>query len=267
MNKARRHHTVPQFYLRGFADPDERVLQIDADTGRSDRRTVAKVAVRIHAYRSDQLNVDAETELSEQENHFAPVHSSFGQRWPPALRERRTIARSMLLQLTRDPDRKTEQVSRARDAMPDAWDEDRTDQDVFLLANGILLMDPDDPDQRRQLEDHDWLDDIEQALASFCDRAWTLLTIPSGTLEFITSDSPVVPIRAGPAPPSASGVPGVSAHSNAHQILFPIDRRTLLIAGTGAPQDDSRRHPPGARGLALERSNHALGQAVRVRAP
>ena len=68
--RSRRHHTVPQFYLRGFADSTERVLQVDVETGRIYDSTVARSAFRNHAYRPERLNVDAERELSDQESRL-----------------------------------------------------------------------------------------------------------------------------------------------------------------------------------------------------
>lgn len=241
--KARRHHVTPQFYLRGFADEHERILQIDNKTGMTTRKRVSRVAFRNHAYRPDTLRVDAEKELAEQETGFARLLRSFGRHWPPGSRERRAVARLLLLQICRDPDRRLDQLRAMREAIPDAWDEGESDQDVFLLSFGILLLDPDDADQRAKLAESGWLDRIEELVAVVSERAWTLLTLPSGTAEFLTSDSPVVPTLSGPLPPSESGVANVTLLSHAEAILFPLNRRQLLVAHEGSPSQDLTRRP------------------------
>ena len=250
--KARRHHVAPQFYLRRFADEDERILQIDSKTGKTTRRGVSRVAFRNHAYRPDNLRVNAERELSEQESGFARLLHSFGRIWPPTSRERRGMARFLLLQIIRDPDRRLDQLRAMREAIPDGWDEGESDQDVFLLSLGILLLDPDDSEQRAKLAESGWLDPVEELVAIFSERTWTLLTLPSGTAaEFLTSDSPVVPTRSGPLPPSESGVANVTSLSYAEAILFPLNRRQFLVAHDGSPSRDLTRRPPEREVLRL----------------
>ena len=49
-----RHHTVPQFYLRNFANQDGQVLLVDRDAlGRANLTTVKKACAEVGFYRVD----------------------------------------------------------------------------------------------------------------------------------------------------------------------------------------------------------------------
>src|SRR5688500_7539718 len=55
MNEARRHHYVPQFYLRRFADQKDQVRMIRRSTGKVVTTSVSNAAVQVGFY-------DVETE-------------------------------------------------------------------------------------------------------------------------------------------------------------------------------------------------------------
>ncbi len=75
MSKARKHHFLPQFYLRGFSDDGKTVLQIEKHTGRSYRCSVKDAAAVRDYHKLDHPNVPdqnaLENKLAEVENLFA----------------------------------------------------------------------------------------------------------------------------------------------------------------------------------------------------
>jgi hypothetical protein len=101
---SRRHHTVPQFYLRGFADADQ-VLTVELPGTRRFKQSVkdASVVTDMYALHGHEDGDDViERELSRVESAAAKV---FGRvtsgTWPLPVEDRVTLAYFMAMQATR----------------------------------------------------------------------------------------------------------------------------------------------------------------------
>jgi len=75
--RRQRHHVVPRLHLRGFADPDQRIIQLDLRTGRRLEVSVTDAAVIRNFYTvvlPDGTSTDAwERWLADLENEIAPA--------------------------------------------------------------------------------------------------------------------------------------------------------------------------------------------------
>ena len=76
-NRRQRHHVVPRLHLRGFADPDGRIIQLDLDSGLRREVSVTDAAVIKNFYTvvlPDGTVTDAwERWLGDVENEIAPA--------------------------------------------------------------------------------------------------------------------------------------------------------------------------------------------------
>ena len=76
-NRRQRHHVVPRLHLRGFADLDGRIIQLDLDTGHRREVSMTDAAVIRNFYTvvlPDGTVTDAwERWLSDVENEIAPA--------------------------------------------------------------------------------------------------------------------------------------------------------------------------------------------------
>lgn len=109
-NRRQRHHVVPRLHLRGFADGDGRIVQLDLDTGRRREVSVTDAAVIKNFYTvvlPDGTVTDAwERWLGDIENEIAPaVRRAIAMpRFQLRHDDRERLARWVALQYLRGPD-------------------------------------------------------------------------------------------------------------------------------------------------------------------
>src|SRR5699024_7878485 len=104
---SRHHHTVPKFHLRGFADEDRMLRQIDLETGRQTTLCITDATVRRDFYtlrlpdgsRSDMW----ERRLAAVENEVAPMlrAATRAESWEAKGQQRAALSLWMGLQLLR----------------------------------------------------------------------------------------------------------------------------------------------------------------------
>jgi hypothetical protein len=88
----KRHHTVPRFYLRRFADEHERVMRVPLEAGTSPHRVkVINLAVESYFYQAELSNGSAtgqiEEMLSALEDEWKPAIEAFvGGNWSQRIR-------------------------------------------------------------------------------------------------------------------------------------------------------------------------------------
>ena len=220
--QSRDHHIVPQFYLRRFA-AEGRIVAIEIKTGRMlENQNIEEVAFEKHGNRPagvliDQ-RMDVESEIAIAESRFARALREFPHPFPSSREIRETVSDFILFQIVRDP-RKREQY------------EGRSLKDHQLLALGLLMNDPNNPEQRRLLDESGLLEPREEVRADVSERSWHLYeTRAGGTAEFITSDSPVYL--------ADWEQHGLRQHADVHQMFLPLDRYHLLMLERGSPEDD-----------------------------
>ncbi len=105
---AKLHHTVPQFYLRGFADAAERITTVRLPGDRSYTQVVRKTAATNQFYSIDGHPHGSdvfEKALSDMEADAASVLRAIeGGAWPLSEEQRGALATFMAVQHVRGPD-------------------------------------------------------------------------------------------------------------------------------------------------------------------
>jgi hypothetical protein len=105
---AKLHHTVPQFYLRGFADTSERIITVKLPGDKRYTQVVKKAAATNHFYSIDghpQGSDVFEKSLSEMEAAAAAAFDAIERgAWPLSEEQRDDLATFMAVQRVRGPD-------------------------------------------------------------------------------------------------------------------------------------------------------------------
>lgn len=210
--KAKRHHVVPQAYLKAWADDHNRVRVFDGRTGRSFTTDTKNAAVRSKLY---TLRLPDGSEWDDLEAMFAEVEGSLievirslhsGQ-WPLTAEGRSLIANFIALQIARAPsipetthrmiDEVTEMAEKMQAAMDSAKAEmspDEYTEHVAAMSRVDTLSSGPSYTLDEFVEHHRY--PTLGALAAMADFVepianlkFTLLESPEG--EFLTSDQPV----------------------------------------------------------------------------
>ncbi|MDP9367735.1 MAG: DUF4238 domain-containing protein [Chloroflexota bacterium] len=244
MSRAKKHHQVPQFYLRSFADQKERVEVYDRVTRKAFRQQVANVAVESNLYTvrdaAGEPSDAMEARLAQFEGLLSRRHAGLLAASPSLDDEdRAAVAAFVALQFVR--------TSAKRE-----WLEDILDLEVRMLTEGNVGGDPPEAVERfiktRFGDQPDWLKDEVRAVAAdptrrvalpteewvagfaplvlhvmdeLLTRTWWLAT--AGERAFLTCDDPVTLI-AWPGDP----VGGVGIRT-AMQILLPLAPDRVLV--------------------------------------
>lgn len=275
--RSRRHHSTPQFYLRRFADRDDRILAFDLRR----RRLLPPQNVRNVGFENDFHTIvtnqgpddGIEHLVGALEGQFARGFASLPEDFPPSDETRAHVAMFVALQFIRTPAwRELLRTGEAnlRKELAQFWAN-------IALHKGPesvewkwheSLMEIDDREQMRQLLERtaeadyklsvgsgghllqilDVLSDIRYSRA-ILRRAWTLVhaTEPA---EFITSDNPVVMYGDGDL-----------GLGTAESIALPINRNWLLEMTLDQRDEGKlRRAPPG---LVAEYNSGTRSQASR----
>jgi hypothetical protein len=275
-NRRQRHHVVPRFHLRGFADPDRRITQLDLDTGRRRQVSLTDAAVIKNFYTvalSDGTVTDAwEHWLSDVESETAPaLRRAIDMpvfQLEDADRER--LARWIALQYLRGPDNRRQMTEVAaltlqaqvgmgglaylQHAMSEGLARDvsmaeaeRVWDDVHSSPGPEIVV---DGEEHLKVLARTY----NEATAMVYERSWCRVTFRRKRL--IASDSP------------ASLVPGDAYDerglAGSVAVAVPLDRRTLLWlehSGDRGPQADRDRDPAAV--LANIHNHIAVGSAER----
>ncbi|WP_456598819.1 DUF4238 domain-containing protein [Blastococcus sp. SYSU DS0616] len=243
---ARRHHTVPRFYLRGFAE-HERVVTVRLPGEQRFPQSIndASVAKNFYAVAGHEDGDDViEKGLSEVEGATAEVFKKIGNgTWPLLLQDRMALGYFVALQATRLPaqrrtmDHITRQVLRLevgaggkpglRRRLEQRGSE-VTDELVETLWKQATR--PEGPPIERPNVEHikqmiELADELHKYIVG---RPWTLVQFVRRSL--ITSDAPV-----GLVPdPQDEPWAGVG-YMTAWGITFPLTRKLGLLMGSPEP--------------------------------
>ncbi len=104
----RRHHFIPEFFLRRFAGDDERLAVVPIDGGRSKMRHVSRIAVVNDLYTSIDVEIGEtvalERILAQADGEAAAAIARLsGGVFPPSSEDRATLAIWLALLAVRDP--------------------------------------------------------------------------------------------------------------------------------------------------------------------
>lgn len=257
-HRRQRHHVVPRLHLRGFADADGRIIQLDLDTGHRREVSVTDAAVIRNFYTvvlPDGSVTDAwERWLSDVENEIAP-----------ALRraidipsfelgddDRERLARWVALQYLRGPDNRRQMTEIAaltlqaqvgmggiaylRHAMSQGIGREVSVAEAERVWDEIHS--PHGPEVVVDSEEHLQIlaRSYDAATAMVYERSWCRVTYTRKSL--VASDVPV------------SLVPGEAYDerglAGSRAIAVPLDRRTPLWLerpGDDGPKADRDRNP------------------------
>lgn len=241
MNVAKRHHTVPQFYLRGFAD-DERIATVrlpgEARFVQSVRKAASQTnfyAVDGHEDGPDVFEKLLSTIEGEAARVFAIIRSGT---WPLEAEDRMTLAHFVALQAIRGPDqrRSMEQVAAqitrleigygGRDAVKDWMARNRgvsiTDDQAKLVWEQATK--PGGPPIALAPIAHirQMAEVVDKLLPYIAGRPWTLVRFDKRSL--LTSDAPVGLV------PHADNEPWQgTGFMTAWGITYPLTRKLGLL--------------------------------------
>jgi hypothetical protein len=260
---ARRHHYVPQCYLKGFVRDrsNPRLFVIDGKEHKSFCTAPANVAaerdfhrIEVEGYESDALEksfASFEGEVSGALSRIIAARSIKDENdrayllnlmallavKNPAKREnmrrvQETICKQIMDIATSSPEMWASQVRRAKaggDIEADG-DTDYVRMRAFVEADRYKIEVP----PRRHLVQE--MESFETVLPYFFHRRWVLLKAPRRQTGFITTDHPVCLMWADPARRGRFHGPGFGLRRT--QILFPISNDLAVIGAFEAREDE-----------------------------
>ena len=264
-NEPRRHHYIPQFLLRRFANDEDQVKTADLKTGRTYSQPVRKAAaVRDYNATYDEAGNRtqvAEILLGKMEDYFAPIIDLLvrGELSAPRLAPesiRRVIATFVLVQWGRTPAGR-EVLSRPADAQlkkqlrdlgPEGFREaltndvgDRLDE-TEVQASWESLTDFEFyrfTDYNSNLI-REMLIDVKESAVELSSRAWSLIEWERRGLAI--GDQPVITFPAGYLDHGTVNRPediGRVKPTEADVVMMPMSRRKALVI-LAAPELDGR---------------------------
>ena len=256
---AKRHHTVPQFYLRGFAHNDQlTTVQLPGDRRFTQSVRDASVAKDFYSLPGHEDGEDAlEKALSSVEGDTAAIFKTISAGvWPLSHDNRMALGYFIALQATRVPVQRRTMDHLARQMLRlqiGAGGKRGVRQQLKMLGHPVTeaLVEriwerstrPEGPPIQRPREAHleQMLEMATQLLPYIVGRPWTLLEFRSRSL--ITSDSPVGLV---PRPDEEDTFGGVG-YMTAWGITFPLTRKLGLLMSDPEPLIDG--------GLPVERTH------------
>jgi hypothetical protein len=243
-DEAKLHHTVPQFYLRGFADDAARITTVRLPGEKRYTSRVKNTAAinRFYSIDGHPKGADAfEKALSDLEGSAASILRMIERgTWPLSEEQRGALATFLVVQYLRGPDhRRTleylggqmislEAATIGRENVQD-WVKDRygleLDEDE-AEAVWQQASQPGGPPVTISPVEHikEILQTAQELLKYVWCRPWTLIRF--GRRSLITSDSPV-----GLVPRPGSGPGWGVGFLTAWGITFPLTRRLGLVMG------------------------------------
>ena len=232
MAAAKRHHTVPQFYLRGFANGDQIAtvrLPGEARFTQSVRTAASQpdfYTVEGHEDGSDVFEKLLSTIEGEAASVFRIIRSGA---WPLEAEDRMTLAHFVALQATRGPDqRRTLEHVAAKITQLEIEYRGRDRQPVLEGTN------PGGPPSALSPIDHirQMAESVDKLLPYIAGRPWSLVRFKRRSL--LTSDAPVGLIpRPDVEPWEGTGF------MTAWGITYPLTRKLGLLMSDPLPFADS----------------------------
>lgn len=246
---AKLHHTVPQFYLRGFANDEDRIITVRLPGDRRYTQVIKNTAAINHFYSIDghPLGADVfEKSLSEMEGNAAQVLRSIAcGTWPLSEEQRGTLATFLTIQHVRGPDhRRTMQFVAATMARMEVQFTGRENIQRWIRNRyGVEVDDdeaetiwkeatrPEGPPIVISPERHIFqlLQTANKLLPFVLGRPWNLFRFQRRSL--ITCDSPVALVAAPEDDESWRGVGFLTAWG----ITVPLTRKLGLVMGDVTP--------------------------------
>jgi len=206
-NEQKRHHIVPQFYLRGFAAGDERLTAIDTSRESKFSTVVRKAASQTHFYRLRDDHPEGplgfEQALGGVESDVDQIFKRIADGvWPLTVNARRQLSFFLGTQVLRGP--------RFRQA---------------LMNSGRVGTNPDGSAMTDvEIHAHQIATLAEEWMPHLMDRPWALVHFDAPSL--ITSDSPVSSIK---WPEDESRTRVLAPFEVAKEVLYPVSRKLGLI--------------------------------------
>ncbi|MCX4826751.1 DUF4238 domain-containing protein [Streptomyces sp. NBC_01142] len=217
MSKPKKHHYVPQMYLRNFADADNRTQVVRLAQQTSNTARINTIAAENHFHR---FTVDGEETLYVEEiatkiegraaQPLLRLIDPQKRRWPLPNDDRLSLAFFIAFQFMRVPvarDLYASMVAQLPDILGLTFPAEFEDLDVPLLHGASMVSEA-----------------LPEGAAALCNRAWTILDFKLKTLA--TSDVPVVVLPdEGVTPRTAAGFMSPGG------MYLPLARRTALFIG------------------------------------
>jgi hypothetical protein len=258
MAGARRHHYVPQCYLKGFSVPRKKMPQVvvfDRLHGRSFQTGIDNVAAIRDFNRVDLDGYDPnvfETQLAAFETELADalvriieaksisadedrtyllnlvaLLALHNPRWREMRRRfQEQIAKAMMGMIVSTPERYAATLKEAKEAghtFPDSAVDYQAMRD-FVRDGAFTIEVPNEHQLATEI------DGIDHILPLLVERRWVLLVAPEGSGGFITSDHPVCLMWSNPdARAKSFHGPGFGLKNT--QVIFPIST-SLAMVGT-----------------------------------
>lgn len=246
MAGAKLHHTVPQFYLRGFANDDDRITTVKLPGDRPFIQKIGSTAAINHFYSIDGHpdGPDAfERALSKLEAGAADVlRVIVDGAWPLSAEQRLTLSTFLAVQHVRGPDhRRTMEYLAAQMTRLELTYTGRDNVQRWAERRYGVELDEDEAEELWQRTTRpegppftmtpiahiaQIIESANKLLSYIVGRPWTLVQFNRRPL--VTSDSPVGLMPAqGTAPWEGVGF------ATAQLITFPLTRKRGLIMGDG----------------------------------
>lgn len=244
---AKRHHTVPRFYLRGFADENERITTVRLPGDKQFTQTIDKTSTINHFYSVDDHpgGRDAfEKALSGIETSAAPILQSIVEGvWPLPEAQRVELGYFLAMQSVRGTGQRKNighifaqmirlEASVSAGDRAQSWVKGRLGLDVSAEEAATILKraaNPQGPYTVPPLLHLKQMAELPEKLTKyFIGRPWTLVRFNARAL--ITSDSPVGLVSQPDSIPEM-GVGFMTAWG----ITFPVTRKLGLVMSDIAP--------------------------------
>lgn len=270
VEKVAKQHTVPQFYLHGFAKGDQ-VTTVEIANGRVFTQNVADAAASHHFYSVPEFTAAPtffEGVLARAESDASRVLKLVLKDgvWPLGAQDRTILAAFMTLQFLRGPDHRTQmshiasnavklltktmspsQLVRDAAALGTALTDEEAAQALETLGVSNIDASVTAAGHVRQI-----MDLLPKLVGYLLGRPWVLVRFTQPAL--ITSDAPFSPIVHPDADPNV----GVGL-GTAWGMTYPLDRQTGLILASPQPLIDA-----GANVHEVERGETDIVQAPTV---
>lgn len=226
MSTSKKHHYVPQMYLRNFADAKLRTQVVRLETKQSTTARISTVAATNHFHR---LTVNGEHSLHLEDAATAlegraaqPLLRLIdpGKRmWPLPDAERLTLAFFITFQYLRVPaarDTFSSLVEQLPEMLGPRLPAELQNLDVPLAHAASMIGDA-----------------LPEGTGELCDRSWTVIDFQRKRLA--TSDVPVVPL-----PDENTTEQTAAGLRSPGGLYFPLSRQTALLIGPPgtSPEDD-----------------------------
>jgi hypothetical protein len=251
MAQARRHHQVPQFYLRGFADARERVKVVRfGEKARTFVAAVKNVAVEADFYKADWLDTDqedlAEKLIGDVEQAAAEPLRMLARQEGLTNEQRYAVASWVVLQYVRGRGKRMDSVGlqkvllradlalRGKRHLESQFGLEEADAEA-MWERVVVRGDLSDPPTARRQHLQTMFRTVAEVAGAYAQAQWYVITFKRRRL--FTSDQPIC-LWSEP-----SDDPGIGLLT-ADTVAVALDRNTGLIMMPGRPTNRLEALPP-----------------------